>query len=175
MSKTTILCLNDYCLYAIFDQIELNCKLMGREVTEDSIRYADIINFASCCHHLNTAFLAWNVNRRRDIDRAFYTLSTSVCIDFQTHYNREKQITAADKKASWQTLVNARIHNTKLEQIILVYLSKSYCGEHIDVFEMTLRALRNKRTLRKLEIKMKPYSLDKLLDFGYLEILDLDV
>lgn len=158
MNSPEIFNLTSYCWHEIFKQIKLNCEMT--ESLRDRynlVKYLDLINLAISFETITNAFKQWSpqLYEELDIENTFLSRSPIITIDFSKRYEAVQSVSNKDKDIFWKSFFGAIEDNEKLQSIELNYEPSQFYPEHFDRFAALVNAIKNKRTLRTLAVKMQ--------------------
>ncbi|XP_070072773.1 uncharacterized protein [Drosophila takahashii] len=176
MSTTTILNLNDDCLYEIFKQIKNNCEL-DNALKNRPANYLDLINFTISCGRFVETFYDWNFFLHNNLRIEFADLEAAykISIDLAERFGSLENVLKRDKERYWKWYFNAINKNKQLGHLVIGYNPTRYFSEHFDRFQDLMNAIRHNRTLFIFEIYIKEYSFLNVPPLGELRELYLDV
>ncbi|KAI8041803.1 uncharacterized protein LOC128257949 [Drosophila gunungcola] len=176
MSDTSISTLNQFCLYSIFEQIQKNCEKDQRNIP-DIIRYKDIIYLAITNDQFHSLFRCWNrrLYERLEVAKVYSWTCQVLSINFYELQISQMKSTTAAREAFWDIFITALSDNSRVRECFLSYKPMSYCADHVERFELTMRVLQKKKSLIKLALQMLSYTPEHLGNFRNLQSLLLDV
>ncbi|XP_070139992.1 uncharacterized protein [Drosophila kikkawai] len=175
MIQSTILDLNQFCYFALFRQIRLNCEQTNEYQALDDLKYMDLKNFLSSYPPFRRLFYEWDMELSKRLFLLDVSSVANICIDFAELYERLKWFPKKVKKDYWKSLTSAIEENDHLTSVELRYYPKTHYSEHMDIFETVMKQLRAKKTIKTLKFHIAGYTLEDLNGFGNLEELLLDV
>ncbi|KAH8351707.1 hypothetical protein KR059_012931, partial [Drosophila kikkawai] len=178
MSQPRIFDLTLYCWFEIFKHIKLSCEttdsLKGRY---NLVKYLDLINFAITLECITEAFKEWSpqLYEELDIENTFLNSSPWITIDFSSRHEALQKISEKDKDLFWKSFFSVIEENEKLQCVTLRYEPKKFYPDHFDRFAALVNALKDKKTLKYLDIKMQGYSFENFPKLSNLRDLCLNV
>ncbi|KAH8315641.1 hypothetical protein KR059_006967, partial [Drosophila kikkawai] len=166
--ESNILSLNSFCLYNIFRRIKINCE--NAHNAKDTVgQYLDLMNFAISCETLTKVFREWDPELYEELRLTldFSNRGPLINVNLSSLYKFMQKQSPREQKLFWSAYLNAIRENDELKSVKVTYKPSQYYPQHLDRFEALLDALKEKKTLRKLDITMRGYS------FEYVEIKGL--
>ncbi|KAH8239284.1 hypothetical protein KR032_002729, partial [Drosophila birchii] len=171
---TNILSLNSYCLYNIFRRIKINCENVHNAKGAVG-KYLDLINFAISCDFFTKTFTEWNPELYEELRLAldFSNKAPVINVNLSNLYNYMHNQSRNEQKLFWSAYLNAIKENDKLESVKVTYKPAQYYPQHLDRFEALANVLKEKKTLRELDITIKGYTFENV-DIKGLKTLHVD-
>ncbi|XP_016974737.1 uncharacterized protein LOC108041345 [Drosophila rhopaloa] len=189
MEATSILQLNDRCLFEIFQQIKNNCEL------KDPLKYWDLVNFVISCDRFAEAFKQWNsdlfialnIECFRSFLRSQSWLNNSlfnympmlfcqsiIKINLNEQYDALQNVSAEYKQTYWDIYINEVKENKRLCVLEIVFEPNRHYPEHLDRFEALMNAISHKNSLKHLDINVSGNRVHHIPQLGQLEFLSLN-
>ncbi|KAH8324564.1 hypothetical protein KR074_011314, partial [Drosophila pseudoananassae] len=170
---TTILDLNQFCFFELFQQIKKNCEKNNENI--DDVKYADLINFLISLKPIRKFFEKWDRHLSRRLSFLFDTYNKEIIIDFEEKYQTLGRCSKGVRNNYYKLLCSALKENDFVSKVHLIYKPESYHSEHMEVFDSVMQELRWKKSVKILIIEISGYTLDDLTGFENLEELHLSM